>query len=131
MKREKKFIIVIGRKTLFREKPNTEVLHTFICTDNRYSLISDDCIDKSYWYKLYASATVASRTCERLMRRVDEVAYCYIVDIKAISFVIGWWRENGKAVYTVKPNLFEEEVLRAGGVYRLYNENGAVENGER
>lgn len=131
MKKEKKFIIVIGRKTLFQEKANTEVLHSFINTKNRYSLISDACIDKSYWYKLYASATVACRTCERLMKRVNEVAYCYIVDTKGESFVMGFWRENGEAVYTTKSNSFEEEVLKAGGVYRLYNEKGAIENGQR
>ena len=131
MKKEKKFIIVIGRKRLFQKGVSTEVLHSFSCTDNRHSLISDVCIDESYFYKRYVNPNIAHKTCERLMSHVDEVAYCYIVNIKAESFVIGWWKENRKAVYTSESDFFKEEVLKVGGVYRLYNENGAVKNGQR
>lgn len=131
MKKEKKYIIVIGRKNLFRKEANTEVLHSFVNTDNRYSLLSDASIVSLRWAKLYANPDVAHKTCERLMSRVNEVAYAYIVNIKAGTFVLGWWRENEKAVYTDTYDIFEERVLKAGGVYRLYNENGAIENGQR
>lgn len=131
MKKEKKFIIIIGRKGLFQEKAVTEVLHSFICTDNRYSLLSDISIASLWWAKRYKNPDTAHKTCERLMSRVDEIAYCYIVNIKAESFVLGWWRENGKAVYTSESDFFEEEVLKAGGTYRLYSEKEIIENGKR